>query len=47
MGLAAAKTIVEAHGGRIKVESKLGRGAVFTVSLPKIRDSENEIPIGS
>jgi signal transduction histidine kinase len=47
VGLAAAKEIVEAHGGRIKAESELGKGAVFTVSLPKNRNHENELPLGS
>ena len=34
LGLVVVKTIIEAHGGRIEVKSKAGKGAVFTVRLP-------------
>jgi len=39
VGLAAVKAIVEGHGGKIHVESELGKGSVFTVSLPKSREA--------
>jgi signal transduction histidine kinase len=37
-GLAVAKRLVEAHGGSINVESKLGKGSTFTVTLPIKRE---------
>jgi signal transduction histidine kinase len=43
LGLPVARAIVEAHGGRIWIESKLGEGSTVFFSLPKakgIPDSE-------
>jgi signal transduction histidine kinase len=34
LGLSLVKRIVEAHGGRVAVESSPGAGAAFMVSLP-------------
>jgi signal transduction histidine kinase len=40
LGLAYSKKAVEAHGGTIEVESKVGEGTTFTVRLPQPMDSE-------
>ncbi len=34
LGLSVCKTILDRHGGDIRVESEVGRGTTFTVSLP-------------
>jgi signal transduction histidine kinase len=41
IGLAIARSVVEAHGGRIWAESEPGRGSVFTFELPVARATEN------
>jgi len=35
LGLPIAKRIIEAHNGRIQVDSELGKGTTFTIFLPK------------
>jgi signal transduction histidine kinase len=34
LGLSLVKAIVHAHGGDVSVESRIGHGSTFTVSLP-------------
>ena len=48
LGLALAKSIAEAMGGKITVVSKLGVGSVFTLHLPTLKKgSWQEEPLGS
>jgi PAS domain S-box-containing protein len=42
LGLWITREIVEAHGGKIAVESRPGAGATFRVSLPRRLGGENE-----
>jgi len=49
LGLSYVKTVVDAHKGKVKVESSVGRGSVFTLDFPlcKIeepREKEREKP---
>lgn len=38
LGLAIAKEIVDMHGGRIWVESEVGRGSIFYIALPLLQE---------
>ena len=44
LGLSIAKGLVEAHGGRLRVQSELGRGATFTFTLPRIEVRRTPVP---
>jgi signal transduction histidine kinase len=37
LGLSLVRKIVELHGGQIALQSEIGKGAVFTVTLPRKR----------
>jgi signal transduction histidine kinase len=36
LGLPTVRKIVEAHGGRIEVQSEVGKGTKFTLRLPVV-----------
>ncbi len=40
LGLSIVQWIVQAHGGEIRVESKIGAGSLFEVRLPLLRRAE-------
>jgi signal transduction histidine kinase len=44
IGLKTVKRLVDAHGGRIHVETEAGRGSLFTVILPAAAPPESAAP---
>ena len=50
--MAISKKIVEMHGGEISVESELGKGSVFSFTLPRaeapsLREDDDSVAISA
>ncbi len=45
LGLSIVKSICEAMGGRLTVESEVGKGSSFSVHLPAAKKPETEVDI--
>lgn len=45
LGLAIVKSFVEGHGGRVSLESEVGRGSRFTVVLPTLPPAPHSVEI--
>jgi two-component system cell cycle sensor histidine kinase PleC len=43
LGLALTKSLAEMHGGRMEIESELGKGTVVTITLPRTAQTVEQI----
>ena len=42
MGLAISRTIIEAHGGEIRMESNATQGTTFAFTLPRMKNQKRK-----
>jgi two-component system phosphate regulon sensor histidine kinase PhoR len=42
LGMSYVKTVIDAHKGKIRVDSTLGKGSCFTVELPLLHETDNK-----
>ncbi len=47
LGLSACRNIIQAHQGKIRVESTVGKGTAFTIKLPLVRISSTDVPLAA
>ena len=40
LGMSYVKTVIDAHKGKVKVDSTLGKGSIFTIELPLLQETE-------
>jgi signal transduction histidine kinase len=45
LGLAITRTLVQAHGGSIKVQSQVDQGSTFTIRLPVGEEKNSASPV--
>lgn len=41
LGLSVSNKIIQKHGGRIELESKIGKGTKFSIVLPNVRENQS------
>jgi signal transduction histidine kinase len=47
LGLSMCRDIIEAHHGRIRVDSTVGKGTAFTLKLPPVTKAAGKLPAGA
>ena len=46
LGLFISNKIVEQHGGRIEVQSTVGEGTLFSITIPKVLPQSTKVASG-